>query len=243
MKKRVLITGAGSGIGLQLVRDYAADGWQVVACGRDRSRLEQVLEGVDAELCLFDMENREQSARVLSAQGELDLVILNAGTCEYIDDALRFDAALFERVIRTNLIGTVNCLAPLLTRIKSGGRLALVGSSVTWLPLTRAEAYGASKAGLDYLARSLALDLSPRRIGVSLIRPGFVDTPLTRRNDFPMPGRIGVQQASRAIRRGLARGKAEIAFPFVFVQVLRLLSWLPRGLWLRLARRTLRSTR
>ncbi|WP_375057771.1 SDR family NAD(P)-dependent oxidoreductase [Zobellella sp. DQSA1] len=240
--RSVLITGAGSGIGLQLARDYAADGWRVVACGRDRSRLEQALEGVEAELCLFDMENREQTVRVLGAQAELDLVILNAGSCEYIDDALHFDAALFERVIRTNLIGTANCMAPLLARIKRGGRLALVGSSVTWLPLPRAEAYGASKAGLDYLARSLALDLSHRRIGVSLVRPGFVDTPLTRKNDFPMPGRISVQQASHAIRRGLSRGRAEIGFPFGFVLALRLLSWLPRGLWLWLTRRTPRST-
>ncbi|PSJ45788.1 short-chain dehydrogenase [Zobellella endophytica] len=233
--KRVLITGASSGIGLRLALDYAADGWQVVACGRNRDKLGQALAGTGCELCLFDVRDREQARQALGELAPLDLVILNAGSCEYVDDAAAFDAALFARVIDANLIGAANCLAPLLPRMSAGSRLALVSSSVTLLPLTRAEAYGASKAGLDYLARSLAIDLAPRRIAVSLIRPGFVDTPLTRKNDFPMPGRVPVAEASLAIRRGLARGRAEIGFPSGFIWVLRLLSWLPRGLWARLA--------
>jgi NAD(P)-dependent dehydrogenase (short-subunit alcohol dehydrogenase family) len=163
------------------------------------------------------------------------LVILNAGGCEYIDDPLQFDSALFNRVIETNLQGTANCLAALLPRLNKGSRIAIVSSSVTFLPLTRAEAYGASKAALDYLARSLAIDLKPRGIEVSLIRPGFVDTPLTQLNDFPMPGRVSAEQASQAIRLGLQRGRAEITFPRLFIGVMRLLSWLPHSLWQRIA--------
>jgi NAD(P)-dependent dehydrogenase (short-subunit alcohol dehydrogenase family) len=239
--KRVLITGANSGIGLQLARDYHRDGWQLVACGRNREKLEQALEGIDCELCVFDMLQPEPMQQAVSELSPLDLVILNAGNCEYIDDASQFDAELFARVVNANLIGTANCLAAMIPQIKQGGRVAVVSSSVTFLPLTRAEAYGASKAGLDYLTRTLGIDLAPHHIEVSLIRPGFVDTPLTRKNDFPMPGRVSPEQASAAIRKGLAKGKSEINFPFGFIMVLRLLSWLPHRLWAALARRTARS--
>jgi NAD(P)-dependent dehydrogenase (short-subunit alcohol dehydrogenase family) len=142
---------------------------------------------------------------------------------------------VFEREINTNFIGTVYCLAPLINRINQGGRLAIISSAATFVPFTRAEAYGASKAALDYLTRSLAVDLQPHGIDVSLIRPGFVDTPLTRKNDFAMPGLISMAQASAAIRRGLARGRAEICFPLKLIIWLRLSSWLPNSWWRYLA--------
>lgn len=233
--QRVLITGASSGIGLQLARDYLADGWYVIACGRSEEKLQRSLPDINGEHRVFDTANRKQTLRELHDLTDLDLVILNAGTCEYIDDARQLDAELLERVMRTNFLGTANCLAALLPGLKRGSRIGIVSSSVTFLPLTRSEAYGASKAALDYLGRSLAVDLDKHGIGVSLIRPGFVDTPLTQRNDFPMPGRISAFKASRMIRDGLARGKREINFPFLFVITMRLLSWLPQGLWHRIA--------
>ncbi|MGY2498603.1 SDR family NAD(P)-dependent oxidoreductase, partial [Klebsiella pneumoniae] len=109
----------------------------------------------------------------------LDLLILNAGNCEYMDVADGFDGELFARVIETNLIATGHALAAFLPLLGEGARLAIVSSSVSWLPLPRAEAYGASKAALDYLAATLRLDLKARGIAVTLIRPGFVQTPLT----------------------------------------------------------------
>ncbi len=236
--KRVLITGAGSGIGLQLAQDYRRDGWEVIACARREASLSPLH---DVTPCLFDMTDADAVMAATQSLPSLDLVILNAGVCEYVDDAEQFDAALLKRVVSSNLLGTANCLQALIPRIRHGGRLALVSSAVTFLPLPRAEAYGASKAALDYLTRALAVDLSEGRLAVSLIRPGFVDTPLTRRNDFPMPGRVSVAQASQAIRRGLARGRREIAFPTGFVVAMRLLSWLPYAVWLPLARRLRRS--
>ena len=233
---RVLITGASSGIGARLAADYIADGWIVYGCGRDLERL-MAIEGLTP--LVFDTTIRSQvqaAGRCLAAALEgskLDLIILNAGSCEYIDEPLHFDDLLFERIVQTNLISVGYCLNAFLPQLSHRGRLALMSSSATYLPLPRAEAYGASKAAINYLANTLATSLQlsqdGKEIGVSLICPGFVKTPLTAKNDFPMPMCIDVDEASRAIREGLARGEAEIHFPKKFTFVLKLMSLIPSG--------------
>ncbi|HAU4928937.1 SDR family NAD(P)-dependent oxidoreductase [Aeromonas hydrophila] len=232
---RVLITGATSGIGFQLALDYRRAGWQVWGCGRDGERLLALGRHGSTPL---QFDGRDASAVSEAAAGlpRVDLVILNAGNCEYMDVAEGFDGALFARVIETNLIATGHALAAFLPLLGAGGRLAIVSSSVSWLPLPRAEAYGASKAALDYLADTLRLDLAGKGIGVTLIRPGFVQTPLTAKNDFPMPCLVTVEEASRAIMAGLTAGRHQIHFPRRFIWLLRLLGALPTGLWLRLGR-------
>lgn len=232
---RVLITGATSGIGFQLALDYRRAGWQVWGCGRDGERLLALgRHGITP----LQFDGRDASAVSEAAAGlpRVDLVILNAGHCEYMDVAEGFDCALFARVIETNLVATGHALAAFLPLLGAGGRLAIVSSSVSWLPLPRAEAYGASKAALDYLADTLRLDLAGKGIGVTLIRPGFVATPLTAKNDFPMPCLVTVEEASRAIMAGLTAGRHQIHFPRRFIWLLRLLGALPVGLWLRLGR-------
>ncbi|QUG76552.1 SDR family NAD(P)-dependent oxidoreductase [Erwinia sp. E602] len=238
---RVLITGASSGIGHQLALDYAADGWQVTACGRDAQRLATLTArhpGID--LCLFDMTDLADTHAALEGR-TAELVILCAGSCEYLDNGV-VEAAKVQRVMQTNFIGPVNCLEVLLPQMAAGSRVALVGSTAGLVPLPRAEAYGASKAALAYFARSLAQDLQWRQIGISLVLPGFVDTPLTRRNDFAMPMMITVSRASKYIRRGLARGRAEIAFPRLFAFILQVTSRLPQRLQRRLTQRMTRSS-
>ncbi|MGL6231441.1 SDR family NAD(P)-dependent oxidoreductase [Aeromonas rivipollensis] len=235
MSGRVLITGATSGIGRQLALDYRRSGWQVWGCGRDGERLQALAdEGITP--LQFDARDSAAMAEVAAGLPRLDLLIFNAGNCEYMDVAEGFDSALFARVIETNLVATGHTLAAFLPRLASGSRLAIVSSSVSWLPLPRAEAYGASKAALDYLAATLRLDLAALGIGVTLIRPGFVQTPLTAKNDFPMPCLVTVEEASRAIMSGLAAGRHQIHFPRRFIWLLRLLGALPTGLWLRLGR-------
>ncbi len=226
----MLITGASSGIGLQLAIDYARD-HQVIACGRDAAKLQHALDNVACHHLCFDIGNRASVLAACADLPPLDLVILNAGTCEYIDDVKHFDGELFERVVRANLVGTGYCLEALMPKIAPGGQLALMSSTATYLPFSRAQAYGASKAGIDYLANSLAIDCKPLNIRVSNIKPCFVDTPLTQKNNFPMPGRITAAQASNYIRRGLAKGKREIAFTPIFVLGLKLLQLLPFNVW------------
>ncbi|WP_338882752.1 SDR family NAD(P)-dependent oxidoreductase [Aeromonas hydrophila] len=232
---RVLITGATSGIGFQLALDYRRAGWQVWGCGRDGERL-LALGRHGITPLQFDRRDASAVSEAAASLPRVDLVILNAGNCEYMDVAEGFDGALFARVIETNLIATGHALAAFLPLLGAGGRLAIVSSSVSWLPLPRAEAYGASKAALDYLADTLRLDLAGKGIGVTLIRPGFVQTPLTAKNDFPMPCLVTLEEASRAIMAGLAAGRHQIHFPRRFIWLLRLLGALPVGLWLRLGR-------
>lgn len=240
--KTVLITGATSGIGQQLALDYLQAGWQVLACGRNPDKLvalkQQSAQPEHCQTLSFDVTEREA---VLAAgqklQQALDLVILNAGTSLYIDDAKHFDSERFSRLMQTNLLGVAYCLEAFTQHIPRGGQLALVGSSAYLFPFTRAEAYGASKAAIAYLAQSLSLDLKAHEIQVSLITPGFVKTPLTDQNDFPMPMRISVERATADIRRGLAQRKALISTPASFVLGLRLLNRLPYSLQLWLAQR------
>lgn len=227
----ILITGCSSGIGLQLARDYLGQANTVFCCGRNAARLKTLKRDFPdfAKIVCFDMQNREDCQGGLSELPLLDLVILNAGTCEYIN-AIKFDSEMFERVIRTNLIGTANCLEFLIPKIKPGGNLALMGSSSSYLPLPRAEAYGASKAAIEYLARTLAISLKPATIRVSYIAPGFVQTPLTALNNFPMPMSVSVEYASDKIRAGLSKNKAEINFPVFFIWILKTIRALPLGI-------------
>lgn len=224
--KKVLITGASSGIGLQLAQDYLKEGYDVYACGRKSAPFEAI---ADAHLhpLYFDVRDKEQTQNVLGQLDiEFDLIILNAGVCEYIDDGV-IDIDLFKRVFDVNFFGTLHCLCSLQAKMTAKTQLAFMGSIAANLCLPRAEAYGASKAAIAYLAETLQLDLAKKGIAVSLISPGFVKTPLTDKNDFAMPMRVSMQSASAYIRRGLSKKQPHIHFPKRFTCVIKLMGKLP----------------
>ncbi|MDD8059814.1 MULTISPECIES: SDR family NAD(P)-dependent oxidoreductase [Shewanella] len=231
----VLITGASSGIGFALAEHYLAQGMQVIACGRNREALQNISGATPLEFDITDNAQVQTAATelkrlLLDNHWQLQHVILNAGSCEYIDDVLHFDSALFARVINTNVIAMGYCLEHFLPLLSSGAQLGLMSSSATYLPFPRAEAYGASKAAISYLGRSLRVDLAEHDIGVSVICPGFVKTPLTDKNDFAMPMQITAQQAAVAIYNGMHRQRNEIHFPGKFTWLLKLASLLPESL-------------
>ena len=176
--------------------------------------------------------------RLLAAWGGIDLVVFNAGTYRPLR-AWELTAEAVRETLETNLVGTMSATAAVLpTLLAQGhGAIALVGSVAGYGGLPKALVYGPSKAALINFAEVLHLDLSPRGIGVFLIDPGFVATPLTAQNDFAMPALQTPVQAAEAIVDGFASGAFEIHFPKRFTRALKLLQLLPRPLYFALIRR------
>ncbi|QBY03655.1 SDR family NAD(P)-dependent oxidoreductase [Thalassotalea sp. HSM 43] len=235
---KVLITGATSGIGLALAKLYAKNDHYVVACGRNQDVLSQIAEHTHIEGLCFDVTDEQQTEQALSTIDDLDLVIINAGNCEYIDDVKSFSANLFRRVLEVNTLSVATILQTLLPGLSSGTRIVFVSSSVTKLPLPRAEAYGASKAAMDYLANSLRIDLHQHGIDVTLVHPGFIKTPLTDKNNFAMPFLMTSDEAATRIYNGVSQGKHYLQFPRRLTWLLSLLSLLPTKLWTKIACRS-----
>ncbi len=227
---KVLITGATSGIGEALFNQYVSQDCHVIACGRNQTKLTELAVNAYKTLA-FDVNSDEQVATAVKQLDELDVLVLNAGDCRYIQDPLKFDDELFADIINTNLISLSRLLKHLLPKVKKGGQVVFISSSATIVPFPQAEAYGASKAGVDYLANSLRLDLAAYDIGVTLVHPGFVKTPLTSVNHFDMPFIIEADDAAKRIYKGVKAKKNYLHFPKRLTLTLKFLSWLPTSMW------------
>jgi NAD(P)-dependent dehydrogenase (short-subunit alcohol dehydrogenase family) len=225
-RKTMLITGASSGIGQATALAAAAAGWQVYACGRDQQRLDALAQqSANITTLAFDLTDRT-SCQLVLGKLHVDVVLLNAGTCEYVD-VEHWDTEAFKRVFDANFFSVVYCVEALLPNLTAGKQLLMVDSLARLLPFTRSQAYGASKAALFYLAQSLAVDLDSRGVIVKTLSPGFVATPLTAKNTFAMPMQISAEQAAQAILASINRRGAAFYFPLVFSGMLRLLALLP----------------
>jgi short-subunit dehydrogenase len=231
----VLITGATSGIGSSLVEQYLSQGDNVIACGRSKEKMSS-FEGRVTQSCLFDMTDEFAVESAAKEVKSIDVLILNAGDCSYIDDPIHFDAQVFSKIISTNLTSLGTLLAHFLPKVNKGGQIVFVSSSATILPFPRSEAYGASKAGVDYLANSLRIDLIEHDIDVTLVHPGFVSTPLTDRNTFDMPFMISSNEAAERIIVGIEKRKEYLHFPKRLTLLLKLFSFLPTALWAKIIR-------
>ena len=242
--RHVWVTGASTGIGRAVTIELARRGARVVASARNESALDTLVrecgDRVQAlPLDVTDLQaNRWAAEEISRRMGGLDIVFLNAGTCEYVDVA-SFDSALFERTIRSNFLSMVYGIEAALPLLRQSPAPQLVGmsSTVAYRGLPRSEAYGASKAAIKNLFESLQIDLAREAFRVSVVCPGFVRTPLTDRNDFPMPFRIEADEAARRIVDGIEAGKPEIHFPRRFSLLFKLMTLLPDRLYIRLCAR------
>lgn len=226
----IVITGATSGIGMQLAKDYLAKDQHVYAVGRDDEALAE-LKSLGATSIDLDLMDREAVIAAFEKLDTIDLAICCAGACEYLDMP-NFDSESFMKVMSINMGTLSHAIEGVLPKlIASKGRLVGLGSASAYVPFARAEAYGSSKAAIHYLMKTLQISLAPFDVAVSLVVPGFVDTPMTEQNDFPMPFLQTPQQASQAIRDGIEAEHEVIEFPRKLTLPLKTLGILPDMAW------------
>ena len=232
---RVWLTGASSGIGHALAVELLAGGARVAVSGRRRQPLTALRDAAarteDVLVVPFDVCDGEAAvaaaAEIREEWGGVDWVVANAGDCLYLDPQ-RWEDAVVRRMMEVNFFGfchTARAGLPLLSDSRGRGLLAATVSAAVLAPLPRGCAYGASKAAVAYFLESLRGHYP--QVDFSLIFPGFVRTPLTDKNDFPMPTILPVGKAAKIIVRGLRRRQANIRFPRRLTVLLRLLSMLP----------------
>lgn len=238
---RVWVIGASYGIGAEVARQLLARGARVALSARKRELLDAVAAGrseaLVAPLDVTDHDSIRTAAGNITAHwGGVDFVLVVAGTHAEMR-AQTWDLGQARRLLEINLHGVLNCIdvaLPLVSRDAGSAPrgIGIVASVAGYVGLPKALIYGTSKAALIHFAESLHGDLRPQGIGVYLINPGFVDTPLTRKNDFRMPALMPADAAARVTLDGIAAGRFEIHFPKRFTFWLKLLRVLPYRLQL-----------
>ncbi|WP_409525824.1 SDR family NAD(P)-dependent oxidoreductase [Nitrincola sp. MINF-07-Sa-05] len=247
--KLVWITGGGTGIGRSTALSLSESGARVIISGRTENALKAVADESVAQhhsgsviplvLDMTDQVAVGQAVELIEAEyGKLDLALLCAGNHQSMP-VDRFSATTCRELMEVNYFGVMNALDALLPRMlaRDSGVLGVVASVAGYRGLPTAAAYGGSKAALINACEALATELRGTGVHLSLINPGFVRTPLTDKNSFPMPFLIEADDAASAILKGLQRKRFEIAFPWTFVLQLKIMRLLPYFIYLPLIRK------
>lgn len=229
----VWITGASSGIGREVAVKLAGRGARVTVSARSADALADLAaQHPLITAAALDVTDRAATAGTIAAieatQGPLDLVILNAGIWQSMG-ASGFDAAKSAQSMSVNYLGIAHALEHVIPRMTARGRghIALTASVAGYRGLPLSSAYAPSKAAVISLAETLKPDLARKGVTVSVINPGFVDTPMTEVNRFPMPFLMPVDKAADAIIAGLEKGKFEIVFPWQMAALMKFARVLP----------------
>ena len=209
-KKIIWITGGGSGIGSELAKIFANNGHKVIISGRDKIKLIKV-SNIEPDLIKpfkIDISSEQECKNVINQiynkMDMIDIVILNAAA--YNPGHIDFnDMKKIKTVVDTNLIGQMNCLKFILPRMKEkkSGHIVFVSSPAGFRGLPNAGIYGVTKSALTFLSESLYIELKKFDIKVQVIHPGFVKTPMTDKNNFPMPFLISAEEAAKRINKKL----------------------------------------
>jgi NAD(P)-dependent dehydrogenase (short-subunit alcohol dehydrogenase family) len=238
-ERRVWVIGASTGIGRATAIALLQRGARVAVSARNVQALQQIDGALPLPLDVTDAQALRAAMQSLQRDwGGLDLLLYCAGTYRPMR-ATEFDLASALQHDDVNYRGVLHALDAVLPvfNAQRAGHIALVSSVAGLGGLPQALAYGPTKAALINLAETLYLDLHPLGIGVHVINPGFVETPLTAQNTFAMPALITPEQAADAILAGLEAGRFDIHFPRRFTLWLKLLRLLPRGLYFRIVSR------
>jgi NAD(P)-dependent dehydrogenase (short-subunit alcohol dehydrogenase family) len=251
--KTVWLLGASTGIGRATASALHSKGARVVVSARNATALNEFVVqhpgSVAMPLDASDAPAVRAACAAIVASGGLDHAMYCAG--HYHDmSALAFDLEDMVKHNQINYVGALYMLDAVLphflgraaksaqaAKAGSAGHISLVGSVAGYRGLPKSLAYGPTKAALINLAETLYLDLHDKGIGVSLINPGFVKTPLTAQNDFKMPALISPEEAATEILAGWANGEFEIHFPKRFTRAMKTMQAMPYGLFFSAIRR------
>lgn len=233
----VVITGASSGLGEYLAVELAARGHAIGLIARRESALNEVAakvraHGVACAVAPADVTDREAlhaAVRAIEATlGATDLLVANAGAG---DDcaATRLDARKIAAMFRLNVEGVAYAFEAVLPAMlaRGGGHVAAVSSLAGWRGISGAAGYSATKAAVSTLLEGWRAELAPFGVAVTTIHPGFVKTPLTDKNRFPMPFLMAPEAAARVMADGLLARRREVNFPRPMVLFMRLVRALP----------------
>jgi short-subunit dehydrogenase len=239
--KRVWLTGASSGIGEALALELARRGAHLALTARRGDLLSQLCGEIQrqggtaqpypADVC-DEATLRQTVASIETQLGPIDMVIANAGT-HTPSDPVNFNGAEYKNIMNLNFGGTINTVEAVLPKMlaRGAGRVVAVASLAGMRGLPTAAAYGASKAAMINFFESARFHVRRKGIGVTIVNPGFVKTPLTDKNEFRMPFLIDSPRAARIIADGLERERNEISFPFPFNWIVKSGRFLPHPLY------------
>jgi short-subunit dehydrogenase len=245
------ITGASSGIGRGVALEAARRGFTVIATARRLEALQELAteaEGLNGRIIPMACDIGDAVAilelvtDIEASYGPISLAFLNAGTYRPVN-AHPFDTQAFHEMFALNVGGTINCLAAIMPVMcgREWGQVALNASVAGYIGLPRSAAYSGTKAALIAMAESLKFDTDLCGVTLQVVNPGFVETPLTAKNDHPMPFLMPLDEASKLICDGFETGGFEITFPWQLSRILKTLRLLPYALYFWLVGRATRS--
>lgn len=231
----ILITGASSGIGAALAESYAAPSVKLCLTGRNTGRLQEVARKcaargawVQAHAC--DVREKEKLAALILAFDDahkLDLVIANAGISAGTGDSHETEQQVRD-IFAVNVDGVLNTVLPVLPKMvqRKNGSIALMASLAGLRGIPSCPAYSGSKNAVRAFGEGLRGAYKDSGVKVSVICPGYIRTPMTQVNDFPMPFIMSAEKAARIMQRGIALSRSRIAFPLALYLPLWLLTCL-----------------
>jgi short-subunit dehydrogenase len=236
------ITGASTGIGRSLAKELAKDGFTVALTARSADKLESLKAEINAAggtaiIAAGDVTGEKAMAdlvAIIEAHGPIALAVFNAGNY-WENSGKTLEMKTFKDTYEINVFGVLNGMIPVVERFKQRkrGHVVIVSSVSGYTGLPKASAYASSKAAMINMAECLWFDFMQMNIGIQIVTPGFIDTPLTEKNDFSMPALMPVDKAARRLADGLKTQAFEITFPRRFTWFLKLLAKLPYPLYFR----------
>lgn len=245
----VFITGASSGLGAALARHYGQQGAVLGLCGRRKEALQHVATGLNAHCLVADVRDAHAmqlaAANFIGVAGVPDIVIGCAGISVGALTEEAEDLPVFQAVMDANMMGLVHTFHPFIAHMKTAGKGAMCGiasvAGVRGLP--GGGAYSASKAAARVYLESLRLELKSFGIDVVTVSPGYIETPMTHVNPYPMPFRMTAETAAAKVARLIEQRRPESIIPWQMAVVANLMRCMPRALYDRLFKKAPRKPR